>query len=249
MDFTNRHVVITGASSGIGLATAKKIAALGGRVTLMARRPDVLEAAAREVGANACAIAVDVGHKKEFLAALEKAIAESGPIDGLFLNAASGGIFVPVWEYTDEALENLLLVNVQSPFWAVQHVLPAMMARKQGSILITGSLGSARAMNGNSGYIVSKHATLGLARAVAAEAAASGVRCNCIIPGFIETPMLAAAPDEAKATMARITPQQRLGEPEEVAEVATFLLSDGSRHVTAQSWAVDGGLLGSLMMT
>jgi NAD(P)-dependent dehydrogenase (short-subunit alcohol dehydrogenase family) len=248
MDFTNQHVVITGASSGIGLATAKKIASHGGRVTLMARRPDVLETARGEVGANARAIAVDVSNKKELHAALDKAIAESGPIDGLFLNAADGGIFVPVWEYTDEALENLLLVNVRAPFWAVQHVLPAMMARKRGSILITGSLASARAMNGNSGYIVSKHATLGLARAVAGEAAASGVRCNCIIPGFIETPMLAAAPDEAKATMARITPQQRLGEPEEVADVAAFLLSDGSRHVTAQTWAVDGGLLGSLMM-
>ncbi len=80
------------------------------------------------------------------------------------------------------------------------------------------------------------------------EAAASGVRCNCIVPGFITTAMLARVPDEVRAAMAARVPQQHIGKPAEVAEVAAFLLSDAASHVTAQSWAVDGGLLGTLMI-
>jgi NAD(P)-dependent dehydrogenase (short-subunit alcohol dehydrogenase family) len=246
MDFSNCHVVITGASSGIGLATATRIVSLGGRVTLIARRADVLGTVQQVLGERASYRALDVSNKSALLAALDDAIRLSGPIDGLFLNAAAGGSFVPLWDYTDEVFDQLLRSNVQSPFWAVKHVLPAMMARGRGSILVTGSLSSERGMAGNGGYVVSKYAALGLARCVAAEVAATGVRCNCILPGFIDTAMLAAVPQEVRAHMAKRTPQQRIGTPEEVANVAAFLLSDDASHVTAQSWAVDGGLLGTL---
>jgi NAD(P)-dependent dehydrogenase (short-subunit alcohol dehydrogenase family) len=248
MDFTGRHVVITGASTGIGRATAIRIAAAGGRLTLIARRLAPLEALAAELGEAATITAADVGDKPQLLAALDDAVARSGPIDALFLNAATTGDFISLWDYPDEALDEVLTVNVKSPFWAVRHVLPAMIARGRGAILITGSLGAARGMAGNAGYIVSKHAVLGLARAAAMEAAASGVRCNCIHPGFIDTPMLATVPAEGQAAMAGRTPQGRVGKPEEVAEVAAFLLSDAASHVTAQDWAIDGGLLGTLML-
>jgi NAD(P)-dependent dehydrogenase (short-subunit alcohol dehydrogenase family) len=248
MDFTHRHVVITGASSGIGLATAAKIVALGGRVTLIARRADALETAGRTLGSAANHVAVDVGDKRQLLSALDSSVDRGGPIDALFLNAAFVGDFLPVWEYPDSTFEEVLRINVVSPFWALKHVLPAMMTRGKGAILVTGSLSSETGMAGNSGYVVSKHAVLGLARAVAMEAAASGVRCNCILPGFINTAMLAAVPKEKLAAMAGRTPLQHIGEPAEVAEVAAFLLSDAASHVTAQSWAVDGGLLGTLLL-
>ena len=246
MDFSGQHIVITGASSGIGRATAAKIAAHGGTVTLIARRGAVLEEACREIGDNASYVAADAGDQAQILAAMDTAAERNGPIDGLFLNAAEIGEFVLTTDYSDEAFEATMRVNVFSPFWTARHVMPAMMARGKGAILITGSLGSARGMAGNAGYCVSKAASWGLAGVLAMEAAPHGVRCNCMIPGFIDTPMLAGAPDEAKAAMAARTPQGRIGTTEEAANVAAFLLSDDASHVTAQTLAVDGGVLGTL---
>jgi NAD(P)-dependent dehydrogenase (short-subunit alcohol dehydrogenase family) len=246
MDFTGKHVVITGGSTGIGKATAIKIASLAGKVTVIARRAEILQQAVREIGGSANYIVADVGLKAQVIAAVDKAIERNGPIDGLFLNAAAEGMFALTPEYTDEAFEQAMRVNVHSLFWTIRHVLPGMMARGKGAILITGSLASERGMVGNIGYLASKHAALGIARTIAMEAAQSGVRCNCINPGFIDTPLMNACPEEDKAMMIARTPQRRIGRPEEVAAAAAFLLSDDASHITAQSLAVDGGLLGTL---
>lgn len=248
MDFTGRHIVVTGASTGIGKATAAKIAALGGTVTLIARRGELLARVCAELGPRAHWIAADVGDKAQLLAALDDAVARSGAIDGLFLNAAGGGTFAPLVDYPEASFEEVLNLNLRSPWWALRHVLPAMLERGRGALLLTGSLGSERGMAGNAAYVVAKHGLRGLAMAVAAEVAGSGVRCNLVIPGFIETPMLANVPEAGRAAMAARTPQGRTGQPEDVANVAAFLLSDEASHVTAQGWAVDGGLLGTLML-
>ena len=248
MDFTAEHVVITGASSGIGLATARRIAALGGTVTMIARRADVLEREAEAIGPAAQWIAADVGDQDRITAAMDEAIERSGPIDGLFLNAGIEGMFAPTPDYTDEAFEAVMRVNVSSLFWTLRHVLPAMIERRKGAIVVTGSLAAETGMVGNVGYLASKHAALGIARAIAMEAAPHGVRCNVINPGFIDTPILGEVPDSFKAQMAGRVPQKRIGTPEEAANVAAFLLSGDASHVTAQSLAVDGGLLGTLMI-
>ena len=248
MDFTGQHVVITGASSGIGLAAARRIVGVGGAVTLIARRAAVLEASAAALGDRAHWIAADVGDKQQLLAALTRA-GDAAPIDGLFLNAAVNGDFSLTPDYPDDAFEEVMRVNAFSLFWAVRHVLPGMIARGKGAILITGSLGGETGMVGNIGYCTSKHAAVGIARTIAMEGAPHGVRCNWIAPGFIETDMLANVPDDFKAQMAGRVPQKRVGTPDEAGAVAAFLLSDDASHVTAQGLPVDGGLLGTLMIT
>ena len=255
MDFTGQHVVITGGSSGIGRATAERVAAHGGTVTLIARRPDVLRAvvdginaAGRGAGGKGKAdwIAADIGVQAEVTAALDEATARHGPIDGLFLNAGTTGQFGPLADYTDAAFEEVMRVNASSLFWALRHAVPAMMARGRGAILVTGSLASERGMVGNPGYLARKHAAQGIARAVAMEAAPHGVRCNVLHPGYIDTEMLASVPAEVLADLAETVPQRRIGRAAEAGAVAAFLLSDDASHVTAQSLAVDGGLLGTL---
>lgn len=245
-DLAGKHIVITGASTGIGRATATACAKAGASLTLIARRADLLQQAAQELGGATTFAAADVADKAALTAALDHAIATHGAVDGLFLNAGIGGMFAPVEDYTDAAFDAVMAVNLKSVFWAIQHVLPAMKERRTGAILVTGSLASERGLPMNAGYVASKHAVLGLSRAVANEAAEFGVRCNCILPGLIETPMLDGLPPEAASQMARAVPQGRTGSADEVAQVAAFLLSDAASHVTAQSWAVDGGMLGTM---
>jgi NAD(P)-dependent dehydrogenase (short-subunit alcohol dehydrogenase family) len=188
-------------------------------------------------------------------AALQQAIATAeaalGHADGLFANAGFGGEFAPFPKFSDANWDSLIATNLTSVFVSIRAVLGGMIARKRGSIVVTGSLSSERGMPMNAGYVASKHAVLGLSRAAAAEAAPHGVRVNCLLPGFIETPLLhTIGGDDVAAAMASLgsnVPQGRVGQPEECAELVCFLLSDAASHITAQSIAVDGGILGTLI--
>ena len=245
----DRHIIVTGASTGIGRATARLLAARGARVFLIARRQAVLDEAVAEIaqaGGAAASAAADVADKGALLAAIDAAESKFGAIDGLYANAGTGGAFAPFADYDDRIFEDVLRTNLISPFWAIKRVLPGMIARRRGTILITGSLASKRGMAMNPGYVASKHGVLGLARAAALEAAPHNVRVNCIIPGFIDTPMMAELPPGAREAIGAHIPQGRLGSSDEMAEVAAFLLSDAASHVTSQSWSVDGGVLDTL---
>lgn len=245
-DFAGRHVIVTGASSGIGLATARMLVARGARVSMLARRRETLAEEAARLGANAAAFAADVGDKAALEQALAAAAAHFGPAYGLFANAGLAGHFAPALDYSPALFEQVLTVNLTSVFWAIQAVAPAMIAAGAGSILVTGSMASKRGMAMNPAYVASKHGVLGLSRAIAVELAPHNVRSNCIIPGFIETPAFDLIPPEQAAKINERVPQRRMGSSDELAEVACFLLSPAASHVTAQSWAVDGGVLDTL---
>jgi NAD(P)-dependent dehydrogenase (short-subunit alcohol dehydrogenase family) len=246
MQFDGQHIVVTGASSGIGLVTAQMLAARGARVSLIARRKEMLDEAVAGIGANAAGLAADVGDKAQLEGALDAAVAQFGPVEGLFANAGLTGGFTPAVAFDPAVFEETIRVNLISVFWAIQKVLPAMIAAKQGAILVTGSMASKRGMAMNPAYVSSKHGVLGLTRAIAVEMAPHNVRANCIIPGFIKTEALDRIPDEQKGMIEKRIPMRHMGTSEELAEVACFLLSDAASHVTGQDWAVDGGVLESI---
>ncbi|OJU60147.1 MAG: short-chain dehydrogenase [Altererythrobacter sp. 66-12] len=246
MDFGGQHIVVTGASSGIGLVTAELLARRGARVSLIARRKDKLDEAVAAIGGNAAGFAADVGEKDQLDSALDAAAAHFGPVQGLFANAGLTGGFTPAVAFDPEVFEQTVRVNLTAVFWAIQKVLPPMIEAKKGAILVTGSMGSKRGMAMNPAYVASKHGVLGLTRAIAVEMAPHGIRANCVIPGFIRTEALDRIPPEQQGKIEARVPQRRMGSPEELAEVAAFLLSDAASHVTGQDWAVDGGVLESI---
>jgi NAD(P)-dependent dehydrogenase (short-subunit alcohol dehydrogenase family) len=253
-DFSGKHIIVTGASTGIGRATALMLGGKGATVSLIARSADKLESLVREIqaaGGRGTACVADVSDRAALATGIASAIDTNGPPDGLFANAGFGGEFAPFANFSDDNWDRLIATNQTSVFVSIRAVLPSMMERGRGSIVVTGSLASERGMPMNAGYVASKHAVLGLARAAAVEAAPHNVRVNCLIPGFIHTPLLASVPggatEENLRAMGGMIPQGRVGQSGECAALVAFLLSDAASHITAQSIAVDGGLLGTLI--
>jgi len=252
-EFCGRHILVTGASTGIGLAASRLLARRGARVFLLARSAaKLIEAAAAIAGEGGTAAhgVADVSDRAALLSAIDAAEGTFGPVEGLFANAGTGGAFAPLGSYEDDTFEAVIRTNLTSVFWAVKRILPGMIERKRGSIVVTGSLASERGMPNNVAYVASKHGVLGLSRAAAVEAAPHNVRVNCVLPGLIETPMLMQLdPDgDREALRKRLgtgVPMGHIGKADELAELVCFLLSERASHITAQSIAVDGGILGT----
>lgn len=253
-DFTGKTVIVTGAGGGIGRATSMKLAESGANLVL-ADFDDELVAQTKELvtalGAKALTVHADVTQEDEVRAYVDAAVAEFGEIHGFYNNAGIEGKIGPVAELDKPDWDQVLAVNLTGVYLGMRHVLPVMISQGFGSVVCTGSIASTLGLPQTIAYNASKHGVAGIVRTAAAEVAKSGVRVNAVAPGMINTRMLHdiaghLIPGMDKKEAAKIaakgaSPMGRLGEPEEIANVVRFLLSDEASFVTGAVVAADGG--------
>lgn len=237
-----RHIAITGAASGIGLAAARLFAGYGASLLLIDRDRAVEDVAKDVPDAESCIADISDGER------IADIFAGQSSLDGAFNNAGiegMGGEMVAMESYPVEEFRKVLSINVEGMWHCMRAQISRFSGAGGGAIVNTASVMGWRGAPGLSAYSASKHAVIGLTRTAALETAQAGVRVNAVLPGAIETPMLTERgfvrnPDFAEqAAMAH--PMGRIGRAEEVAEAAAWLLSDKASFVTGHCLAVDGG--------
>jgi NAD(P)-dependent dehydrogenase (short-subunit alcohol dehydrogenase family) len=239
-------VLITGALTGIGRATAFAFANEGARLVVSGRRDDEgqkLVAELRERGAEAEFLRSDVRHEDDLRSLIDKTVARFGRLDAAVNCAGTEGTPGPVTEQTAETYAATFDTNVLGTLLSMKHEMRVMLAQGSGSIVNVSSTYGHTGAAGASIYSASKHAVEGLTKSAALEAASSGVRVNMVAPGPIETGMLNrfTGTDERKAGLAASVPLKRVGRPEEIAQTIVFLASDKASFITGASYLVDGG--------
>ena len=247
MQLKGKTAIITGAAGGIGRATVRRFVGEGAQVVAADIQGEGAEETARIVGADCpdavIAHTVDVSRSDQVERLISETVSHFGRLDIIFSNAAimRDGSVVDLPEADWDALFN---ANVKGAFLCGKYGIPAIRQSGGGSFIITASANSFYAESDIAGYCATKGAVLQLARAMAIDHGPEGVRVNCICPGWIETamsqPFLEENP-EGREFAGKIAPMGRIGQPEDVAEVALFLASDASRFVTGAAYNVDGG--------
>jgi NAD(P)-dependent dehydrogenase (short-subunit alcohol dehydrogenase family) len=242
-----RSVLVTGGASGIGRAAAVLLAREGAAVTVVDRAAESADDTAREItsaGGSAIAAPADVGNEDEVAAAVGSAVDTFGGLDGIVTSAGvfHGGDLKPLGEVELDDFLFVLQVNLAGTFLAIKHAVPHLVERR-GAVVTIASTAALKGHGYGSGYTAGKGGVAALTRLAAVQYGPRGVRVNCICPGGVDTPMTAGTwrTPEAQERIRRIVPLQQVAEPEQIASVAAFLLSDGAAHLTGQTIAVDGG--------
>jgi NAD(P)-dependent dehydrogenase (short-subunit alcohol dehydrogenase family) len=243
---SHQVVLITGALTGIGRATAVAFAQDGAKVVVSGRRDEeghALAAELRALGTEAEYIRADVRHEPDVKALVDQTVARFGRLDVAVNNAGSEGQPGPVSEQTPETYAAAFDTNVLGTVLSLKHEMRVMHAQRRGSIINLSSTMGHKAAPGASIYTASKHAVEGLTKSAALEAAAFGVRINAVAPGPVETGMLNrfTGTPERKAGLVAGIPMQRVGVPEEIAQTILFLASTKAPFLTGQIISVDGG--------
>lgn len=249
-DLTGKVALITGSSKGIGKAIAEEMARQGAQVVISSRKADVCQAVADAINAEcggepggAVSIPAHIGDKE----ALERLVAETreklGKIDILVCNAAVNPYYGSMMDIPDSALDKVLDINIKSNHWLCQLVLPEMIERRDGSIIVVSSVGGLRGSKDLGAYAISKAADVQLVRNLAVEHGPANVRVNAISPGLIRTDFARALWENPEILEARTAndPLRRIGEPEEVAGIAVYLASRAGSFTTGQNFVIDGG--------
>jgi NAD(P)-dependent dehydrogenase (short-subunit alcohol dehydrogenase family) len=239
----DKIVIITGGTTGIGLAAARLFAAQGARVTVTGANPQTLETARQQLRGVAEVIASDAGASAD-IEKLAQTFKKRG-VDVLFLNAGIGK-FGPIATFDEATFDEMFRVNFRGPWLTIKHFLPLL--RRGGAVVVNSSVNNQIGMPGSSVYAATKAALRSLVRTAASELAEVGVRVNAVSPGPVETPIYGklGLPAEALQGMAQgliaQIPLRRFGTPDEIARAALFLASDDSSFMTGEEIVVDGGM-------
>ena len=246
----NKVAIVTGASSGIGRATAKLFAEEGARVVVAARRQAELEALVAEIedaDGTAVALAGDVTDEAYAKALVDLAVEKFGGLDIAFNNVGAVGPMGPISELSLKGWRETLDANLTSAFLGAKYQVPAMVERGGGSLIFTSTfVGHTVGMPGMTSYAASKAGLIGLTQVLAAEYGAKGVRVNALVPGGTDTPAsITNAPDagpEVLAFVEGLHALKRIAQPQEIARAALFLASDASSFTTGSALFADGGV-------
>lgn len=248
LEFAGKVAIITGGNSGIGAATARRVAQMGAHVVITGRRQDEGQLLVDEIkrnGGSAAFIQADLSKPEQVKRIVPFALQTFGRLDYAFNNAGIAGENRLLADQTEENFDRVFAVNVKALFLLLQDEVRQMMAQGQGgSIVNTASVGGLLAIPTAAHYVASKHAVLGLTKTAAVEYGQYGIRVNAVSPGAIRTEMLldVFGSEEALDEMSAVHPIGRIGRPEEIADAVAWLFSERSSYYTGQSLTLDGGL-------
>jgi NAD(P)-dependent dehydrogenase (short-subunit alcohol dehydrogenase family) len=247
-DLRGKVVVITGSSRGIGRAIAERMAEHGARVVISSRTAQACEEVAGAINTThgagtAIAVPANISSKDDLQKLVNASNEAFGQIDVLVCNAASNPYYGPMAGIQDEQFRKILENNVMANHWLIQMVVPQMVERQDGVVLIVSSIAGLRGSPSIGAYGVSKAADMQLARNLAVEYGPHNVRVNCIAPGLIRTDFARALwedPERLRQVAVNV-PLRRIGEPDEIAGTAVYLASRAGSFITGQAIVVDGG--------
>lgn len=243
---TGKVAIITGASRGIGAATARAFVSAGAAVALAARDERSLAALVGEIqeaGGQALAVPADVGEPGEVERLVRRTLGAYGRLDAAFNNAADGHMPAPLADLAVDDFDRAVRVGLRGVFLSMKYEIPAMLASGGGAIVNMSSTAGLQGVRGMSGYAAAKHGVIGLTESAALDYAAAGIRVNAVAPGPILTERLAALDEERRAPIARAVPMGRIGQAAEVAALVAWLCSDQAGFLTGATIPVDGGRL------